>query len=526
MTEGREGLSGLRGRLLADTYRRAAIWTSLAAVLAFGFAMTNFSIAGDDWIDIFGDSARQPMTAVSVGRWLQALVLLIFDNAAFAPFVGFAIGLAILIVAGMAAAATWRFHRTWAVFAVAALFVVNPTFSEPFSFEHHHLSLPLGVLAAVLAGWALVRWSAGRWRRWVVASTLLMASLALYQSAVVAFGVIVLGHEVLRLMEEPRHWSRDTARRWVDIGIASLGGIALYLVSVEVALAITGVARNTTSRYALSGGFASTPTEITDALLFGSKFAVKFWVRESVWYPLSVKILSLVLALGGLVAAVGSVQRIHRRVWEQAWLMVLAGGVMLAPFATLMIRTDPSTRYRVLTMVGLAVGFWAAVGVERGSAEPGWLGDLGRRVAPAIIASVVLVGAFQISAAYLTLHHENQRDLAVANRILSVIEQHPGYPADGRVQVALAGRLESSVEGFPFAEPGAGGDNIVGCSVLDCQPKHLARLLNLIGSGRRYEVADVAQMPEHSAAIDAMPSWPALGSIEVFDGVFVVKGGG
>jgi hypothetical protein len=199
---------------------------------------------------------------------------------------------------------------------------------------------------------------------------------------------------------------------------------------------------------------------------------------------------------------------------------------MLAPFATLFIRTDPSTRYRVLTIVGLAIGFWAAVVVERGLGAPGWLDVLGRRIATGLIAIVVLAGAFQISAAYVTLHHENQRDLAVANRILSVIEQHPEYPADGPVRVAVAGRLDFSVEVFPFAEPGTGGRNIVGCNVLNCQPKHLARLLNLIGSGHRYADADITEKPEYAEAVAAMPSWPARGSIQVFEGVFVVKGGG
>lgn len=526
MTGDREGLAGLRGRLLSPPYRRAMIWTAIAAVLAFGFAMTNFSIAGDDWIDIYGDSSRQPETSVSVGRWLQALLLLVLDHTAFAPLAGFAIGLAILVVAGTVAAATWRFQTGLAVFAVAALFVVNPTFSEPFSFEHHHLSLPLGVLAAILAGWALVRWSADRWLRLAAASALLMASLALYQSAVLAFGVIVLGYEVLRLIDDAAYWSRDTARRWANIAIAAIGGIVVYLISVEVALAITGISRNTTSRYALSGGFVSTPTEIADAFVFGSKFMVNFWIRESVWYPLTVKVMSLALALGGLVAAARSIRAGGGRMRRWVWLVVLAGGVMLTPFATLLIRTDPSTRYRVLTIVGLAIGFWAAVSAERGLGRPGWVDVLGRRVATGLVAAVVIAGAFQISAAYLTLHHENQRDLAVANRILSVIEQHPEYPADGPVRVAVAGRLEFSVEVFPFADPGAGSRNIVGCNVLNCQPKHLARLLNLIGSGHRYADADVSQQPEHTAAIASMPSWPAPGSIRVFDGVFVVKGGG
>jgi hypothetical protein len=502
------------------------IWTGIATVLAFGFAMTNFSLAGDDWIDIYGDSTRQPMTSVSVGRWLQALLLYVFDQASFAPFAAFAIGLAILVIAGTVAAATWRFQSGLAVFAVAALLVVNPTFSEPFSFEHHHLSLPLGVLAAILAGWAVVSWSAARWRRLVVASTLLMASLALYQSAVVAFGVIVLGHEVLRLIDDPTHWSRATARRWADIAMAAVGGIVVYLISVEVALAITGISKNTTSRYTLSGGFVSTPTEVADAFVFGMKFIVKFWIRESVWYPLSAKVMSLVLALGGLVAAARSIRADGRRMRQRAWLVVLAGGVMVAPFATLFIRTDPSTRYRVLTIVGLAIGFWAAVVAERGLGAPGWLDVLGRRVAAGLVALVVVAGAFQISSAYLTLHHENQRDLAVANRILSVIELHPEYPADGPVRVAVAGRLDFSVELFPFAEPGTGGRNILGCNVLDCQPKHLARLLNLIGSGHRYAAAYIVGKPQYAAAIASMPSWPARGSIQVIDGVFVVKGSG
>jgi len=507
-------------------YRRAALWAGVAVLLAYGYALANFSLVGDEWVNVFGDSTREPRLAVGLGRWAQAILVLVADELTFAPFISLAIALPLLVGAGVFASAIWGFGRPLAVFAAAALFATNPTLSEPLAFYQHRIHYPLATLLAVAAAWLVVRSPARRWLRVAGASLMLMGSLAFYQPIGLAFLVVVLGYEVVRLVQDERYWAPATRDRLIDVAAASIAGVILYFVSVEVSLLITGISKEADPRYYLGGGYVSTPREVVDAVSLGGRTIGRFWLRSTTWYPLTLKVLSLMLALGGLVAAMRLAWGRSRR--RSAWLLTLAALTMVAPFLTIFVRTNPSTRYRVFAVIGLALGFWAASLLEWGLGFRRGMGRVAGVVAVGVTILAVTAGAFQVSGANLTLHLNNQRDLAAANRILAVIEGLPDRPEGRVIRVDLAGRLQFGATTFPFpgVRTGETEDSVINCNVLRCQPKHLAQLLNLIGGGHwRYENAYVVDRPEYQEAIAAMPAWPDPGSIQVINGVVIIKGG-
>ena len=63
---------------------------------------------------------------------------------------------------------------------------------------------------------------------------------------------------------------------------------------------------------------------------------------------------------------------------------------------------------------------------------------------------LVAGGAFQTSKGFVGLHLSNQRDLANANRMLSVMEQMPEFGEGEVIEVELVGRIRFSVPGAPF----------------------------------------------------------------------------
>jgi len=97
------------------------------------------------------------------------------------------------------------------------------------------------------------------------------------------------------------------------------------------------------------------------------------------------------------------------------------------------------------------------------------------------------VFAFQHNIAALSMYTTNQRDLAVATRILKRIEEHKDYlnlAQDGRYTLVIIGRLNlRKIRPFaPPRYPGVMGSSIVKCGVFNCQPDKVEWLFRQIES--------------------------------------------
>jgi len=528
----RTGLGGLVSRLWSPPYRRALAWAVPLLLLAYGFAMTNFTLAGDDWFALYPQSTLDTQYGLVAGRWMMPVTWWVMGNGSFVPYFTFAVALLLLTLAGVIACAAWGFKRPGAVLAVVALFVVNPLFTDTLSFKQHHLSYPIGMVCAAAAGWVLLRWRAGRAGRVSAAGGLLVVSLACYQTTALTFAALLLGGEVVRVCSQGRELRREVGWRWLETLAAVAAGIAVYLLSVRVAWWATGAdPLSVPASYRLNGGYPSTPAEMAAALRLGLRMVGRFWFGSTTLYPIALKAMDVGLVVAGLAGAMGMAAGRRggsRRgfLGARAWLLLLGLGSLVLPFAVLFLREDPPMRGNVFTSVGLVVGFWAGLLLERG-----WAAGTARRrrlaegLAVALALVTVLGCAYEVNKGYFGLHLSNQRDLANANRMLSVMEQMPQFGRGGRIEVAMAGLAEFPVPGEPFSNVGSGpGHSIVNCSGLSCQNR-LVNMLNLIGGGDRQFVARrPSDDPEVAAVIAAMPPWPEPGSIRFLDGVFVVKG--
>jgi hypothetical protein len=529
----RERWADLARRLWSRPYRRATAWAIPAVLLAYGFAVVNFTLAGDDWFAVFPEATLDTHFALVAGRWLMPVVWAVTGNGVFVPFFSFVLALALLSLAGLIAAGAWRLTRSWAVFAVVTLFVVNPLFTDALNTKPAHLSLSLAVVCAALAAWVLLRWQGARLWRIAIAAGLLLLALASYQPTALVLVVVAGGGEVIALGWGERPYRRAAWRRWLELLVTGVAAVAAYVLSVRISWWVTGTdPAATTSAYSLTGGYPSTLREIGGTVRDGLRVVGDFWSGGTTLYPVALKVVSLGLVLGGVLAAMLGIGRglrgaVRRSVGIWAWLWLLGGGSLLLPFAMLFLREHPPMRGSVFTTVGLVVGFWAGLLLERVAAEkPGGRRRAAAAAGMALVLVAVLGCAHQINQGYFGLYLSNQRDLANANRMLSVMEQMPQFSRGERIRVELAGLVRFRAPAAPFSSvaPGA-GLSIVNCSGLSCQTR-LVNMLNLIGGGRRsFVAASVPDAPDVQAVIDAMPSWPEPGSIRFLEGVFVVKGG-
>ena len=339
--------------------------------------------------------------------------------------------------------------------------------------------------------------------------------------------VVAGGYEVVSLSWGELPYRRRAWRRWLELLAATVAAVAAYLVSVRISWWVTDTDPSTaTSIYSLTGGYPSTLRQIGGTVREGLRVVADFWSGSTTLYPVALKVTSLLLVLGGITVAALGVGRKKGRGSSGAWvwLGVLGVGSLVLPFAMLFLRQHPPMRGSVFTTVGLVVGFWAGLFLEHVAAG-GWRRRAAALAGMALVLLTVLGCAHQINRGYFGLYLSNQRDLANANRMLSVMEQMPEFDEGERIRVELAGlvRFRGPAAPFPSVTPGA-GLSIVNCSGLSCQ-KRLVNMLNLIGGGqRRFVAVSVSGDPEVRAVIDAMPSWPEPGSIRFLDGAFVVKG--
>ncbi|MBP1633228.1 MAG: hypothetical protein H6Q11_1516 [Acidobacteria bacterium] len=511
----RSGVRGLAAQLWSPPYRRALAWAAPVLLLAYGFAMTNFALAGDDWFAIVPEGSQDSVYALVAGRWLMPVVWAITGNNAFVPYFTFAVALVLLAAAGLVACATWGFKRPWAVFSVVTLFAANPLFTDTLAVKPAHVTSPLAMVCAAGAGWVLLRWAGGPARRIAVAAGLLVPALAAYQPTALAFVVVVIGAEVIAFTMADGGYRRGAVRRWAEILAAVAAGLLVYILSVRVSWWLTGTDPQAAQPgYSLGGGYPSSPGELGDALRYGLGKVGRFWFGSTSLYPIVLKACSLAVALAGMAAAAAAaVAGAGRGSWRSktgrvAWVALLGLVSVVAPFAVLLLREEPPLRGAVFATVGLALGFWAGMLVER------------------LAASRVSGPPRAVAGAAAALYLGNQRDLANANRMLSVMEQMPEFSRGTAIRVALVGQVRFFVPAGPFTDevPDVPGVSIVNCSGLACQNR-LVRMFNLIGAGDREFLRRSA--PDNAAAaalIESMPGWPEPGSIRFLGGVFVVKG--
>lgn len=531
-TSDRMSLSGLPGQLGSPGYRRALAGAAPALLVAYGFAMTNFTLAGDDWFAVFAGSTMDTRYALTAGRWLMPLTWSFTGNGSFVPYFTFAVALALLVVAGAIACATWSFRRSWAVFAAITLFVVNPLFTDPLAFKQHHLSYPLGMVCAAAAGWVLLRWAGARIRRVLIAAGLLVLSLAAYQPTALVFGVVLVGWEVRQALARGRGYRREVGGRWLEALVTVVTAVGLYLLSVRIVWWAAAVdPLSVGPNYRLGAGYPSTPAEVAGALRDGFRMIGQFWFGPTTLYPLALKVVDLTLVGAGVLAVMGRASRaggVSRggSLGTRAWLLLLGAGSLLIPFSVLFVRESPPMRGGVFTTVGLVVGLWAGLLLERGRAEGR---PRRRRLPEAAGVALVLVAvagcAHQVNQGYVGLYLSNQRDLANVSRMLSVMEQMPEFNRGERVYVELVGLVRFAVGPEPFSNalPGPAG-SIVNRSGLADQNR-LVNMLNLIGGGERsFGRRSVSGDPAVAAVISTMPSWPEPGSIRYLERTFIIKG--
>jgi hypothetical protein len=258
-----------------------------------------------------------------------------------------------------------------------------------------------------------------------------------------------------------------------------------------------------------------------------TQFAVgeqHLWPRQVKWVFVAIFLAYLTFLFQGLPSDRSS------KVARTVSLIVVLTAFLLAPWILGLVRTADGYRYTAL--VGLLPVYPAVFAQTMSLARRTALRFAILLAASWIIFSFVFFQNVAAVATYTT----NQRDLAVATRMLARLESHPDFPAFSsyeRQSVLLIGRLSYRSKDVPFQHqaPDPMSTSIVNCGVFNCQPGRFRHLMRFVDypSKRFYdsfELQHLDDLPDRSAiasSILAASTWPGPDSVLISgDRAFIV----
>jgi hypothetical protein len=505
-------------------------------LIAYGFLAFNLTLAGDDWRMVH-DNTDHYALFLNLGRWVAVGLWQIFYENRFAPAATLFAALALMTVAAVVSARAIGAVSAAAVFFNAALLVLNPVLAETFSFKINHLATGFGVLWAAMSV-ALSHTvalddkplrHADNIGRLAAASVLLLLATGCQQSLFL-FAVTMLLGSILHLFQARPEQARFTssARRAVLVYpvVLSTALVAYLITTVVVRYVFQLDAGDIKAQYAFSESLVRDPAGLGAALRRFAGYFTQFAFAEQHLWPRGVKwiFLAAFVTYASLLFRLSWAERRFRLPRTLALILVLSG-FLVAPWALGLARTPDSYRYTAL--LGL-LPVYPVVFAQT-------MGLVSRRTlrAGVLLAASWIVYSFLFfqNVAAIATHTSNQRDLAVAGRMLASLEAHPDFGAFAdheRQYVFLVGRVTYDFhEDVPFQQRTRGpmGSSIVGCGVFNCQPERFQSLMLFVDypSGRRYKALDSKDLARAQGAsaiarsILAASEWPSPGSVLIVD---------
>lgn len=406
-----------------------------------------------------------------------------------------------------------------AVVLTSTFLVVFPPVACIFSYMFTADAYFICLFLAALAVWLTKRY---RWG-WAAAIVLCAISLGGYQSFVCyAIGLFLIDCILQLFADKPLGEIVRTGLKYIGVVVASL---ALYYVVLEICLAVTGISLsayqglNQIDPFAFGEFFKEIPRTYRNFIHYFTQPYYTFGFYRTV------QMLCLLLAAGALVY-LAIVRRLYRD-WGR--MLALVAGVALLPLALNFV-TVLSTggwvhelmHYSFVLLFVLIIKLFDMAFQEKG--KPRLLPAL--RVASFAMVGILAWNSFCVSnISYLRLQVCYENSFATANRIAARVEALEGYSPE--LPVAFVGELGKELYGGTAKEFSdydyLTGTNDVLLYSIDDYTRTRNFLNHYIGMPMPYPSQEQFDLLNASEAVKEMPSYPAVGSVSIQEGVIVIK---
>lgn len=509
-------LARLRQRV-SPAQRAAFLSCFLTGYLVHLFAFTNIIPNSDGLSRVF-----DPQQMTVSGRWFLHYASFLNEFTQMPALIGFFSMVFLALAAAGVVSALHLHSRALSAFAgvlMAAFPCLGYTFLYMFTASAYCLAIFLAVLAVCLV-------KKGGWPRTLASCLLLALSMGTYQAyAAVAVALSLL--VVLRACLNPRSTLKGTARLGFRLAGFLAVGAALYYGILQIFLAVKGL--ELLDYLGMSDAGSGYPiTRLPSLILSTYKQFILFFFWPNGSNSFTIPLLAVLDLLLLILAAACFLAIVRRRaLWREPWrligalvlaaLLPLAVGFaqIIAPFSD----ATPIMKYAYV-LVYAAVLLAADQGL---SFLPRPRGGAAASSALALcLAGVVLYSANINNLLYTASDQAHRATLSYATRLLSRIESCPGYT--GEEEVLIIGsfptdRIYADIESYALVDHYSVPQNTV--APLN---KHIYYYLNdwlnvPIQEPEEETMIAVAQ----SEDFQAMPLYPADGSVRMLDGRVVVK---
>ncbi len=514
--------------------------TTIALVIGFGVfiwiqALVNLSLLADDLARILPPRSERA-NGLRLGRWVHYYVNQIAFDIPFAhSFTGTLMVVAFAALA-LVIAHKAGLHRSRSLLLMfSALAIANPVIVESIVFKLHHLPIGLGVFMAALTALLLPHLDADQPTplvHLVIAGAALVISLASYQGIVPMLVTGLVGVSMIRFVQsdDPDRVPLRL-RPVVEIVATFFVAAIVYVISFKVTVRIGS------DRGSYSDKYDPAATRLSWSIIKRElDRTYRFWSDTTFTYPQWVKWLTIAVALIALAASVRhtlrTVSNRRSQLFGAGYLVAAMVAIHIVPFIILFLRVEPIPRYNVIMGVNMVPAiafalFFVAV-VNRRPIETK------RRLSIWSMAAVLLIlGTFgtTISRSLTAVELGQQRTRSLATRILSRVEQQPGYlemlaqgPPTREVEIVFLGNFTRPSVRFPPSETNDGWTTITSCVGPPCRVIRLADNMSLLSlDGTRFMTTS-RKLKFFEKNPPDMSNWPAPDSVRFIDGVVVVKG--
>ncbi len=502
--------------------RKQAFWGALIAGLCCHFYMLTNMLPNHDWQHNFYTPQRWP----SYGRWALEYACAPSSNAIL-PWVNGLLSLLYIALAAMFVAELLGLDRPLFAALAGACMAVFPAVASTFTYIYTADGYMLSLLLAVLAVRCCLYW-----RRWcwgcLPAALLLGTSMGIYQSfgsVTLLLFCMILALALLRNMPSLKQLLADVLR----MGLTAAGGFAFYYVMMRWALASSG------QRLSLYQGIDCLNNEVQlclSGLIYqfhlvsnARHFGLDFLSRElpaiggGVWGTGLVWAMYLLLGLLYLAAF------IVKKQWKKWYAPLVHLAVILVfPLGINYVQViSPELNYHLVMHYSAVLVFLAVLCLAQLLCESEEAAVLLRRLAntvpPLVCTALLFYWTVATNVGYTNMQYQYEKSYGSMVRLADRIEQCDGYYPGVPVWFSDAhwpGISQSSVgnqEGF---------SGMTGIRQFD--PLHYRNFMHqLLGVdlslASYHDIEHILTMPE----FEQMPIWPASGSVQMIDGIIIIK---
>ena len=521
-------------RIHKDTLKSSFLYTFLLGLLAHGYAFLQFQPSHDSLAEAVSDAVNWKCK-IQAGRFLKPVYDFVFGRFTSFPWINGIMALVFLALAGYFVAEMLDLRKKGQLALVCGILATNVTVTSISATYTQDLGADMCALALAMLGGFLWKEFTGAGpgvgKRAAVLcfaaiAVCLAASMALYQAFAFSFVTMVMVVSIKRCLEYPKMslkkiWAAD----FFGAGAAILGGF-MYFAGLKAVTWVTGVSLRQNNYNSVSNVW--TNREPVGERLVGclEQLWQAFGEMPGYVYPAAVpRFLNLLLVAVAGLCLVAGILRLSKKDHPAASIGTLLVFTALLPFAMSGVRLL-NTMVHLLMVYSYWLAYVFVFGLAIGPSGTGkrTLFKWTERLTAALLCGIVLMNIQTANAGYVKKSTEREATLSVMTRVVERMETLEGYEA-GFTPVVFMGTPADYLDPF---EPFEDIESIVGLNASSSVTYLRAysmyfRMVMRVDVNIVYDLSDFGLDEETCGK--TMPSFPAKDSVQMVNGIVIVKFG-